>query len=58
MTEDERRRIAEEAKADARLESRLESVEKAIARIWIGFGAAAALILTSIWEGLKGVIFR
>jgi hypothetical protein len=58
MTPEEKRAIEEEAKADARWESRLEAVERSVTKLWYGVGAAAFMILASIWEQLKQVLFK
>lgn len=58
MTDDERKRIEDEATWKANIESRVGNVEKGQGRIWYGFGAAALLVGTSIWDGLKQVLFK
>lgn len=58
MTDEERARIEKEARDDARWESRVEALESSVRRLWIGVGAAAMLIGTSIWDGLKAVLFK
>ena len=58
MTDDERLRIEREAKDDAKWESRVENLETSVRRLWYGVGAAALLIGTSIWDGLKAVLFK
>jgi hypothetical protein len=61
MTEQERDRI----ERDADFKNRIGNLEKAsqqtnasLARLWYGVGAAAAMILASIWDGLKAVLFK
>ncbi len=58
MDEDERARIAAEAKASANLESRLSTVEGKVEKILYGLAAAAMLIGTSIWDSIKVVLFK
>jgi hypothetical protein len=58
MTPEEKKAIEDEAKADARWESRVEALERSVMKLWYGVGAAAFMILTSIWDQLKQVLFK
>ena len=58
MDEEERARIEFEATRLANMENRLGGLEKAVNRILVGLGAAALLVGTSLWEQLKGVLFK
>lgn len=58
MTDDERREIAASAKTEANVENRLSNLEAGMKRIWAGVGIAALMILASIWDTLKGVLFK
>ena len=54
VDEEERARI----RADVNLENRVKALEGKVDRILYGFGAAALLLLTSIWDQLKAVVFK
>ncbi len=58
MDEEERQRIEAEATRLANMDNRLNGLEKVVNRILIGLGAAALLVGTSLWEQLKGVMFK
>jgi hypothetical protein len=58
MTDEERDRIAREAKEDARWEARIEALEKSVSKLWYGIGAGAMMVFASIWDGLKGILFK
>lgn len=54
VEEEERARIV----ADVQLENRVKALEGKVDKILYGLGAAALLILTSIWDQLKAVVFK
>jgi hypothetical protein len=56
VTDDEERKIREEVQRNADFDHRLTNLEAGQRRIWIGFGAAALMIFTSIWEKLWKVL--
>jgi hypothetical protein len=58
VTEEERQRIRDETKTETGFEFRLAALEKAVVKIWYGFGAAALIVGTSLWEQIKMVIFK
>jgi hypothetical protein len=58
IEEDERRRIAEDARAASELESRVKALEGKVDKILYGLGAAALLIMTSIWDQIKALVFK
>lgn len=58
MDKEEYERIISEATQKANLENRLAAVEMQVKRLFYGFGAAGALVLTSIWDQLKAVLFK
>ena len=58
---DAERRIeaaVEDTKWRATMENRVGNVEGTLRLILIGLGAAALLIGTSIWDGIKQVLFK
>jgi hypothetical protein len=58
IDEDEREQIKEAATWRAKMESRLSSLEDDRKKILYGLGAAALLILTSIWKQIELVLFK
>ena len=58
IDEDERKRISDDAVGRANLENRVRTLEGKMDKILYGLGAAALLILTTIWDQLKTVVFR
>lgn len=58
MTDDERRQIAEDARRDVTMEKRMEAVEGSLRKLWVGLGAAAFMIGSTIWDNLKEVLFK
>lgn len=58
MDDDERRNIEIAATWKANMESRMKAAEGKIDKILYGLGAAALLILTSIWDSLKALVIK
>jgi hypothetical protein len=58
IDEEERRRIEGEATQKANLENRVAVLETKVKWLLSGLGAAAVLVLTSMWENLKEVLFK
>lgn len=58
MTDDERHRIAEDAKLKAETDARIVSLEGKVSLILKGLGAVATAIALSIWNTLSGGIFK
>lgn len=65
MEEEERSRIEAAARNAANTENRIANLEvesralkDGMKRIWQAVGAAGALIVVSIWDALKEVIFK
>jgi hypothetical protein len=58
IDDNERKKIEEHATRNANVENRLTVLESKVTVVLYGLGAAAALLASTFWDGIKSLVIK